>query len=1419
MPKRGGVTPAPTPVAPQSNGDIQVLVGVEGNTSVDRGTGKLISDTLRKIIANINNNPPTLVLDIDIDRTVSRMQKSLDEVAKRLSINISGKLGSIGATNENGTRGGASGKASGKAPATTNSGIAFLNAVTNNAARNAMNAYQSSNAADAVKKAINSAVDKALISAGYSRTPLEYMFDEYSARAKLTSIQDKYGALTRNGSITKSIDYINSIKANGKFDVLPGGLQQSYESYVNIAGQMSSIITGLNQSDKTTEEFIADTAALNQLWERFLAIQREVSKEMRENESFDKAVERAKKQQGTIISEYGRMKGDLQRYEEAFFRLDKDQQLVPGNDKTTRDKWVTTKDAMEQSVIELKAMTDGTQALIDKTAEVSKQWEDFKRLTKSVKTALNNDLSWDKVRKQAEQYDEQIRGTLSRSKKSTAEWEDILYKIRTKGYTTPNVALEELIRFQNYVHSTGLDVESLGQKIKRMFSTKAGYAAVTSALMLVRRAAREAIQTIVELDTAFTQLKIVSGATSAELKRVSNDIYDSAQRIGAGVTELTDAVTTYSRLGFTLSESVKLGEYTTAYSKLSGVDISEAESAITAVVKAYDVGAADIEKVLSKIIKVGNSFAISQAEIGTGLNNTASALVAGNNTFEKSLGLLTAAQTTTQDISKSSTALRTIAARITNTTAVLDELGETLDSGYDTVAKYRKQLLALTGVDIQKANGEFRSTYDILDDLSEVWKTLGSDTQAAVTTMLAGTRNVNVFASLMQNFDEARNVVATASTESGAYAEALNIYLDSIQGKLQQLKDTTTEMIDKLVNSDIIKGALSGINGVLSFANDNLGSIVALIGSIIVMAKSQAIAKAGMSMVTWFKNAGQSASQFFTNIRQGQSVLNLTKIREEAIAATTKKLTEQNKTLTDATKRLTDAQIAQQAAAAGTAAVLSTVINVAMAVVAVISIISTVGSQIEAAAKRRAEESRREAEAARDAVDSVNQLVNSYNKLAEAKADGEWSAEQLSEVESIQEQINKLQRDIAKDTNAQATAIDLVNGKLDDEKGKLEDIAEETREAARIKAKQALVDAEKVFNGIGSPNDAEWYDPFSIIKAAVFELFIWDGLDVENKAAEYRKLERDRYEMLKQYSDDDLSSKKEYNDLNEWLEENREAYEAYQEALDWYNELSADNTNKGGVDQPPNQPHIGIEVPSKEKMSDALTAITTRIQKEIDALNKEKKALQDANKEREKAIKLLDLEDAKRRALTDRTRRVWYADRGWVLETDIEAVKSAQEALDDFNGQEAIDALDAQIQSLENYKSSWSDIADEVTQAQNEIILAEVLGADWEETILDKRIAALDKFRAQYRKAFGVAPMSIPNNDYSLAPSIIAKSFKDSESRRRALEAWASFVPMSTTGGFAVADGETIYISNLNLDGVNDVEEFIRELKKISKNR
>lgn len=403
----------------------------------------------------------------------------------------------------------------------------------------------------------------------------------------------------------------------------------------------------------------------------------------------------------------------------------------------------------------------------------------------------------------------------------------------------------KFLETQARLKEIGRETDTVGNKIKEAFSSRVIQRIAQTLLLTLLRALRQVYQNVKEIDKAMTSLKIVTGATGKEMEGAAKSIAKSAKEIGASIVDLTNSTTVYARLGYSLKDAETLAKKTTIYANVAGVNVDEATTNITGIIKAFNIGADGLESVLDQLIWVGNNFAISQSEIGEAMNNAASSLAANGNTLQEAIGIVTAANVTLQNVSKSSTAVRTIAARISASTAELQELGEDVGDIL-TTAKLDAKMKAF-GVSISGANGELRSTYDILGDLAQKWDTFTDSERAAIANMLAGTRQQNAFYSIMQNWQDAASVVDNSTKGVGALQDAQETYLDSIEGKTNQLKAAWEEFSTTLLDSGIVKFFI----GVLEILAKVLNAIFSLGNGFI--AKAGLISVAAVGLITLFK--------------------------------------------------------------------------------------------------------------------------------------------------------------------------------------------------------------------------------------------------------------------------------------------------------------------------------------------------------------------------------------------------------------------------------------------------------------------------------------------------------------------------------------------------------------------------------------
>lgn len=103
---------------------------------------------------------------------------------------------------------------------------------------------------------------------------------------------------------------------------------------------------------------------------------------------------------------------------------------------------------------------------------------------------------------------------------------------------------------------------------------------------------------------------------------------------------------------------------------------------------------------------------------------------AANNTLEQTLALTTAANSVVQDPAVIGTAFKTMSMRIRGAKTELEEASLDTDGMATSTSKLREEIKALSGVDIMKNPNEFKSTYDILDELSQKWSDLTDIQQA-----------------------------------------------------------------------------------------------------------------------------------------------------------------------------------------------------------------------------------------------------------------------------------------------------------------------------------------------------------------------------------------------------------------------------------------------------------------------------------------------------------------------------------------------------------------------------------------------------------------------------------------------------------------------------------------------------------------
>lgn len=188
--------------------------------------------------------------------------------------------------------------------------------------------------------------------------------------------------------------------------------------------------------------------------------------------------------------------------------------------------------------------------------------------------------------------------------------------------------------------------------------------------------------------------------------------------------------------------------------------------------------------------------------------------------------------------------------RIRSTKSDMEAAGEDTEGMAESVSKLRAEIKSLTNVDIMLDDETYKSTYQILDELAQVWDKLNDITKANVLELLFGKRQANIGAGLLENFDIARDSLQTALDAEGSALRENEIFLESIQGHLNQLSAAWEAFSYDFLDSDLVKGSVDFLTKIVNLLDDmtnSLGPFGAALTTVTVAATAF-FAKRGIQM-------------------------------------------------------------------------------------------------------------------------------------------------------------------------------------------------------------------------------------------------------------------------------------------------------------------------------------------------------------------------------------------------------------------------------------------------------------------------------------------------------------------------------------------------------------------------------------------
>lgn len=392
----------------------------------------------------------------------------------------------------------------------------------------------------------------------------------------------------------------------------------------------------------------------------------------------------------------------------------------------------------------------------------------------------------------------------------------------------------QLSAFRAEVKAAGKDTLSLGDVFKNNLAKVSQWIGATTIIFKTWQTLREGFDVVKDLDNALIDLKKTTDATEEQYRSFYYTANQTAKELGASTKDIIQQTADWARLGYSLDEASTLSRNSAIFSAVSeDLDLTEATDGLVSMLKAFkelDVNDS-LDGIISKINEVGNNFAVSNADIVDSLTRSSSAMAAANNTFEQTVALATAATEITRDSSQVGNALKTISMRLRGydeeTETYSDDLKEITGdiANLTKVASNNNQGISLFEADDPNT---YRSTYDILKDIADIWNEISDKNQAQLLEKLFGKQRAQVGAALISNFKQAEKAMDAMAGSAGSASKELERAQDSIVFKLNALKETWVGVAQNLYDTRTIKNVidlLTDMSGVIQTITKSLGTL------------------------------------------------------------------------------------------------------------------------------------------------------------------------------------------------------------------------------------------------------------------------------------------------------------------------------------------------------------------------------------------------------------------------------------------------------------------------------------------------------------------------------------------------------------------------------------------------------------------
>lgn len=346
---------------------------------------------------------------------------------------------------------------------------------------------------------------------------------------------------------------------------------------------------------------------------------------------------------------------------------------------------------------------------------------------------------------------------------------------------------------------------------------------------------KDSLEDLKEIDTTLTNISKTSDLTTGELKKLGNAAFEAAEKFAFKANDYLLSVQEMSRAGYDNAEQMAF--LSTLLQSAEGICTELADSYVLAADAALGYGG-DVEK-LTRLLdgqyQITARNALSMGELSSAAKTAGDILSDMPRLPENQMTALFGAGILSSKESGENVA-RALKSILMNLQGIAGEggfQGEIIDEEALARAEARCRSLGVELEHMENGISGLRTPAAILRDLADAYNALpdGSSEKAGILSDIGGKYGSHILSGLLSNWGTYEKMLRDYDTSAGSMMESAEKSADSLQGALNRLGNTWTDMIGNMADSGALSAGINMLNNLLSAAN-NLTETLGPLGSL-----------------------------------------------------------------------------------------------------------------------------------------------------------------------------------------------------------------------------------------------------------------------------------------------------------------------------------------------------------------------------------------------------------------------------------------------------------------------------------------------------------------------------------------------------------------------------------------------------------